>query len=215
VVLSLVLPNYTTSAAGPRFSTPQLLFAGTASLVLYGTFVFVQTVRHREYFLYDADAHPQGAPPSGRAALISFGLLLVCLVGVVLLAKALTPYVRAGVAWAGAPEAVVGIVIAAVVLLPEGTAALRAARRNRLQTTLNLGLGSAISSIGLTIPVVALVSILLQRPLVLGLGPKEQVLLALTLLIGLMTMGTGRTTVLQGVVHLVILAAFLFLAIVP
>lgn len=215
VVLSLVLPNYTTSAAGPRFSTSQLLFAGTASLVLYGTFVFVQTVRHREYFLYDADAHPHGTPPSQRAALISLGLLLVCLAGVVLLAKALTPYVRAGVAWAGAPEAVVGIVIAAVVLLPESTAALRAARRNRLQTTLNLGLGSALSSMGLTIPAVALASILLHRPLILGLGPKEQVLLALTLLIGVMTMGTGRTTVLQGMVHLVILAAFLFLAIVP
>ena len=215
IVLSLVLPNYTTSAAGPYFSDSQLLFAGTASLVLYGTFVFVQTVRHREYFLYNADAHPHAPPPSNRAALISLVLLLICLVGVVLLAKALTPSIRAGVAWLGAPDAVVGIVIAAVVLLPEGTAALRAARRDRLQTSLNLGLGSALSSIGLTIPAVALVSILLQKPLALGLGAKEEVLLALTLLIGIMTMGTGRTTVLQGMVHLVILAAYLFLAVVP
>ena len=219
VTLSLVLPNFTTSAAGPLFSTSQLVFAGTVSLVLYGVFVFVQTVRHRGYFLPDVDPDAgedtHAPPPSNGVALASLVLLLVGLVAVVGLAKALTPAVEAGVAAAGAPRAVVGIVIAAVVLLPEGLAALRAARLNRLQTSMNLALGSALASIGLTIPAVAAVSIVLGTPLALGLGPKEEVLLALTVLVSVITLGTGRTTVLQGVVHLVILAAFLFLAVVP
>jgi Ca2+:H+ antiporter len=203
------------------FSTSQLVFAGTVSLVLYGVFVFVQTLRHRDYFLpsldmglvTDEEAHVP--PSSGAAALTSLGLLLVSLVAVVGLAKALTPAVDAGLAVFGAPKAVVGIVIAAVVLMPEGLAALRAARINRLQISMNLALGSALASIGLTIPAVAAVSIVLGTPLALGLESKEQVLLALTLLVSVMTLGTGRTTILQGVVHLVILAAFLFLAAVP
>ena len=223
VTLTLVLPNFTTSAAGPVFSNSQLVFAGIVSLVLYGTFVFVQTVRHRDYFLPDAETDAAAAadeeahapPPSAGAALASFALLAVSLVAVVGLAKKLTPAVGAGVAWTGAPKAVVGIVIAAVVLLPEGLAALRAARLNRLQTSMNLALGSALASIGLTIPAVATVSIILGTPLALGLGAKEEVLLAVTVLISLMTLGTGRTTVLQGIVHLVILAVYLFLSIVP
>jgi Ca2+:H+ antiporter len=215
--LSLVLPNHTTSAGGPVFTTSQLVFAGAVSLVLYGAFIFVQTVRHRDYFLpVDAEKEEMHAPPpSGLMALCGAGLLLACLVAVVGLAKALTPTVEATVARLGAPPAVVGIVIAALVLLPEGLAALRAAHANRLQTSMNLALGSALASIGLTIPAVAAVSIVLGQPLALGLDAKEVVLLALTLLIGVITLGTGRTTVLQGVVHLVILAAFLFLAVVP
>ena len=221
VTLSLVLPNFTTAEPGPVFSASQLVFAGTVSLVLYGVFVFVQTLRHRDYFLpspdtgLTADGEAYAPPPSGVAALISLGLLLVSLVAVVGLAKALTPAVDAGVAAFRAPKAVVGIIIAAVVLMPEGLAALRAARLNRLQTSMNLALGSALASIGLTIPAVAAVSVILDAPLALGLESKEQVLLALTLLVSVMTLGTGRTTVLQGVVHLVILAAFLFLAAVP
>ena len=113
------------------------------------------------------------------------------------------------------PKAVVGIIIAALVLLPEGLAALRAARSNRLQTSLNLALGSALATIGLTIPAVAVVSIVLGQPLELGLDAKDQLLLALTLLLSVITLGTGRTTVLQGIVHLVIFAVFLFFAVVP
>jgi Ca2+:H+ antiporter len=220
VTLSLVLPNYTTTVAGPAYSPSQLAFAGTVSLVLYGVFIFVQTVRHRDYFLpgpetglaMDDEAH--APPPSGAAALASLALLLISLVAVVGLAKALTPAVDEGIAL-GAPKAVVGIVIAAVVLMPEGLAALRAACVNRLQTAANLALGSALATIGLTIPAVAAVSIVLGTPLSLGVGSKEEVLLALTLLVSVMTLAAGRTTVLQGAVHLVILAAFLFLAIVP
>ncbi|HEY0569600.1 MAG TPA: ionic transporter y4hA [Xanthobacteraceae bacterium] len=214
--LTLVLPNVTTTAAGPVFSTAQLIFAGAVSLVLYGSFVFVQTIRHRDYFLpVDTEEGTHAPPPSNATAGISLFLLLASLVSVVGLAKVLTPTLESGVSRAGAPKAVVGIVIAALVLLPEGLAAVRAARANRLQTSLNLALGSALASIGLTIPAVAIVSIALAQPLALGLGLKEEVLLALTLLVGVVTLGTGRTTVLQGIVHLVILAAFLFLAVVP
>jgi Ca2+:H+ antiporter len=216
-VLSLVVPNFTTSAPGPTFSNSQLVFAGLVSLVLYGSFVFVQTVRHRDYFLVleggDDDAH--APPPSSAVALTSAALLIIALIGIVGLAKSLTPALETIISWLGAPKAVVGTAIALLVLLPEGLAAVRAARANRLQTSLNLALGSALASIGLTIPAVAAVSILLGQPLALGLGLKDMVLLALTLLVGVITLGTGRTTVLQGIVHLVIFATFLFLAVVP
>jgi Ca2+:H+ antiporter len=214
---TMVLPNVATTAPGPLFSTSQLVFSGIVSLVLYGSFVFIQTVRHRDYFLAvereDEEAH--AAPPSNATAVVSTGLLLAALVAVVSLAKSLTPTLEIALARLDVPKAVVGIVIAALVLLPEGLAALRAARANRLQTSLNLALGSALASIGLTIPAVALVSLALGQPLELGLGEKEQVLLALTLLVGVITLGTGRTTILQGIVHLVIFAAFLFFAVVP
>ena len=213
-VLTLVLPNYTLSTPGPVYTPSQLGFVGVVSLLLYGAFVFEQTVRSPGDFLPD-EAEDHGPPPSSRQSLASAGLLAVSLVAVVGLAKALSPAMEAGIGWAGAPKAVIGVVIAALVLLPEALAAVRAARANRLQTSLNLALGSALASIGLTIPAVALVSIALRIPLTLGLAPKETVLLALTLLAGVVTLGTGRTTVLQGVVHLVILAAFLFLSVVP
>ena len=215
--LTLVVPNVTTSSPGPSLSTSQLVFAGVISLVLYGSFIFVQTVRHRDYFLplEGGSEEVHAPPPSNRAALISSALLLVALIAVVGLSKALTPALENTIAWLGAPKAVVGIAIAMVVLMPEGVAAFRAARANRLQTSLNLALGSALASIGLTIPAVAVVSIVLGQQLDLGLGAKEMTLLALTLLVGVITLGTGRTTVLQGIVHLVIFATYLFLAVVP
>jgi Ca2+:H+ antiporter len=216
-ILTLVLPNVVTSAPGPQFSTPQLVFAGIVSLVLYGSFVFIQTVRPRDYFLAleRDELEPHAPPPSGRIVLVSAGLLLASLVAVVGLAKSLTPALEIGIARLDVPKAVVGIVIAALVLLPEGLAAIRAARADRLQTSLNLALGSALASIGLTIPAVAVVSVALRQPLELGLGQKDQLLLALTLFVSVITLGTGRTTVLQGTVHLVIFAVFLFFAVVP
>jgi Ca2+:H+ antiporter len=215
--LTLVFPNVTTTTMGPTFSPSQLVFAAVVSLLLYGSFLFVQTVRHRDYFLPD-DRGSEGThapPPPNKIALLSCGLLLASLVSVVALAKALTPTLERGIEKVGAPESVVGIIIAALVLLPEGLASYRAASANRLQTSMNLALGSVLASIGLTIPAVASVSILLGKPLTLGLGPKEEVLLALTLIVSVLTLGTGRTTVLQGIVHLVIFAVFLLFAIVP
>jgi Ca2+:H+ antiporter len=215
--LALILPNYAASELGPLYSTPQLVFAGLVSLVLYGSFVFIQTVRHRDYFLpiqdNDEDAH--APPPADKTAMLSASLLLVSLIAIVGLAKALTPAVETAIAYLDVPKAVVGIIIALLVLLPEALAALRAAQNNRLQTSLNLALGSALATIGLTIPAVGVVSIVLGQPLELGLDAKDQVLLALTLLLGVITLGTGRTTVLQGIVHLVIFAVFLFFAVVP
>lgn len=215
--LTLLLPNFATRELGPLYSTPQLVFAGLVSLVLYSSFVFVQTVRHRDYFLPvqtgDLEAHaPQ---PAGRTTVLSAGLLLLSLVAVVGLAKVLTPTVELAVALLAVPKAVVGIIIAMLVLMPEGLAAVRSAGRNRLQTALNLALGSTLATIGLTIPAVAAASIVLRQPLELGLDGKDQVLLALTLLLCVITLGTGRTTVLQGVVHLVVFAVFLFFAVVP
>ena len=215
--LALVLPAYTTTTSGPTYSLPQLVFAGVASLVLYGVFVFVQTVRHRDYFLPVATetASEHAEPPSIQAAYMSVGLMLVSLVAVVGLAKKLSPSIEAGVRAASAPVAVVGIVIALLVLLPETLAALRAATRNRMQTSLNLALGSALATIGLTIPAVGALSVMLGLPLVLGLPAKETVLLLVTLLVSTITFAGGQATVLHGAVHLVLFVAFLFLAVVP
>ena len=196
----------------------QLTFAAIASLALWATFVFVQTVRHRDYFLpvHDAaDEDTHAAPPSTWLAAASFGMLFVALVAVVGLAKVLSPSIEAVVAAAGAPQAVIGIAIAVLVLLPETWAAARAARANRPQTSLNLALGSALASIGLTIPAVAFVSVLIGMPLALGLEGKDLVLLVLSFVVASITLVSGRTHVMQGVVHLVIFTAFLFLAFVP
>ncbi len=215
--LTLVLPTFTTSSPGPTFTSAQLQFAGLCSLVLYGTFVFIQTVRHRDYFLPDAgsNADEHAAPPTGRAALWSCVLLILSLTAVVSLAKILSPAIEHALNGIGAPRSAVGVAIALLVLLPEGLAAVRAALANRLQTSFNLALGSALASIGLTIPVVAMVAIVFALPLSLGLGPVELVLLMLTLGVSILTFATGRTTLLQGVVHLVIFAAYIFLTLVP
>lgn len=217
-VLTFILPNYTVSVAGPVYSQSQLGFIAAVSLVLYGTFVLVQTVRHRDYFLPEdaaADAEAHAAPPGRKIAALSAGLLLLCLVAVVLLAKKLAPDIESAVAAMGAPKALVGIIIAAVVLLPEGLAALRAARHNRLQTSLNLALGSALATIGLTIPAVALVSLVSGMTLTLGIDIKATVLLMLSMFVTVIALQTGRTTMLQGTVLLVIFAVYLFTTVVP
>jgi Ca2+:H+ antiporter len=219
--LSLVVPTFTTSRPGPQFSPAQLAFAAVASLALYGLFVMVQTGRHRDYFLpvttegrvVDAEVHAQ--PPSNRTALLSLGLLLVALVAVVGDAKTVSPAIESAVAGANLPPSFVGVVIALLVLLPETIAAARAARRDRVQISLNLALGSAMASIGLTIPAIALASIWLEGPLLLGLGGTQLTLLALTVVTSVLTVVPGRATVLQGGVHLVLLAAFVFLAASP
>jgi Ca2+:H+ antiporter len=215
---SLVMPVVTTTTSGGTYSTGQLAFAAVTSLALWAVYVFTQTVRHRDYFLPPADASSPDAhavPPTNREAWASLGLLIVSLVSVVGLAKLLSPLIEQLVDQAGAPKAVIGIVIAMLVLLPETWAAVRAAHANRLQTSMNLALGSALASIGLTIPVVAVASVILGIPLVLGLGPKDLAMLALTLVLSVVTLAAGRTHMMQGAVHLVVFAAFLFLAFVP
>ncbi len=216
--LSLVLPTFTTSSREGTYTVSQLVFAGATSLVLWAVFVFVQTVRHRDYFLPPGAADDEAthaAPPSRARSAASFGLLLAALAAVVGLAKQLSPSIEAAVAAIGAPQAVVGIAIALLVLLPETWAAVRAARANRLQTSLNLAIGSALASIGLTVPAVVAASVWLDLPLVLGLEAKDMALLALTFVVGAITLASGRTNLMQGAVHLVIFASFLFLALVP
>jgi Ca2+:H+ antiporter len=215
--LTLILPALTTSTTGPTFSPAQLVFAGVVSLLLYAIFIFVQSGRHRDFFLPEAgeseDVH--AAPPPVFVAWLSLVLLLLSLVAVVGLAKVLAPSIERAVAAAGMPQSVVGIAIALMVLMPETGAAVRAALRNRMQISFNLALGSALATIGLTIPAVAVTSIALGLPLSLGLPPKEVALLALSLLLSSMTLSGGRATVLQGAVHLIVFAVFLFLAMVP
>ena len=221
-VLTLVLPNYTTSEVGPYYTDGQLVFVAIISLVIYATFVVAQTVRHREYFLHAGDDlaeeedEEEHFPPLPRGAMALTGLLLMAaLVAVVLLAKGLSPLITDAVVSANAPRAVVGIIIAALVLLPEGLAAWRAARRNHLQTSLNLALGSALATIGLTIPAVTVAALVLDLDLALGLSQTSIVLLIHSLFVTSLSLGTGRTTIVQGVLHLVLMATFLFTTLVP
>jgi Ca2+:H+ antiporter len=217
-VLVLVLPNFTTSTSGPTFTEGQLLLVGAASLVLWLLFVFIQTVSHRDYFLPDdADAGTYHGSESctNRQAALALALLIASLVAVVLLAKSLSDPLASAIVKTGAPLSAVGVVIAGVVLLPEGLAALRAARANRLQTSLNLALGSALATIGLTVPIIATLSVIFDWTLVLGLDAKGVTLLALMILVSSMSLSTGRTTVLQGAVHLVIFVFFLFTSFMP
>jgi Ca2+:H+ antiporter len=217
--LSLVVPSFTTSRSTPEFSPLQLTFAAIASLVLYALFVLMQTVRHRDYFLpaqtarNDPEHHAD--PPTRQAAVTSLWLLLVSLVAVVGLAKLESPAIEDVVADVGAPQSAVGVVIALVVLLPETLAAVRNARSDRMQSSFNLGFGSAMASIGLTIPVIALASIWIDTPLVLGLGPLQTVLLALSVVVAALTVLPGRATLQEAGVHLVLFASFVFLAFVP
>ncbi len=217
----LVLPNFTLGEPGPQFTGAQLAFAAVASLAIYALFVVTQTTRHRDFFLpvtaggqiIDEDSHAD--PPTNRAAVTSVVLLLVSLVAVVGLAKVESPAIEDAVNAVGFPPSFVGVVIALLVLLPETLAAVRAARRNRVQISLNLALGSAMASVGLTIPSLAVASIWLPGPLLLGLGATEMVLLAITVVVGVLTVVPGRATRLQGGLHVMLAAAYIFLAINP
>lgn len=214
-VLALVLPNYTHAEPGPVYAPAQLALVAAVSLALYGVFLYVQTVRHKEDFLDVADDGAAHAPVDRRTFLTGLGLLPVALVGVVLLAEVLSHEVEGAIEHAGLPDALVGVAIALVVLMPEGLASLRAARANRLQTSLNLALGSALASLCLTIPTVAILSLALGRTLILGLEAEHVVLLVLSLFMATLSLASGRTTILQGGIHLVIFCAFLTISAIP
>jgi len=216
--LVLVMPTFTTSSAEGSYTNSQLVFVAASSLALWVVFVFIQAVRHRDYFLpaeAKADENVHAEPPSTFETWLAFVFLIISLVTVVGIAKLLSPTVELFVLKANAPKALVGIIIAIVVLLPETWAAVRAARADRLQTSMNLAIGSALASIGLTIPAVVAAVVLLDLPLLIGLEHKDIALLTLTFIVRSITLGSGRTNVMQGAVHLVIFAAFLFLTLVP
>lgn len=208
LVLTLVLPNYTTSVAGPSYSSPQLVAVAVSCIVIYGAFLFTQTVRHRHYFLTEATGEEKTV--TRNEAWVSVGLLLACLGVVVFLAKKLSPVIETGIVEAGLPTALVGVAIAAVILLPEGIAAIRAARRNQYQTSINLALGSALASIGLSIPTVAITCILMDLPLLLGLDMKSMILLGLSIFTVMLSLNKGRTNGLYAMVLLVNLAMYVF-----
>lgn len=224
----LVLPGFTVSAQGLQYSQSQLIFAALASLVLYAGFVFTQTVRHRDFFvpvsadrhgrvtgLLDDDGDGHADPPSVRETWLSVVVLMVALISVVGLAKLLSHTIESAVKSLGLPYAMVGVVIALMVLAPETLAALNNAKSNRVQISLNLAYGSAMASIGLTIPTIALAMVWLPGPLTLGLEPMQIVLLTLSVIVSVLTMAEGRALALQGLVHLVLLATFLFLSAKP
>jgi Ca2+:H+ antiporter len=214
-IIALVLPNYTLTSNGASYASSQMLFVSASSLFLYGVFVFVQTVRHRQDFIVDELAVEHHALPGRRAVLRSAALLAVSLASVVFLAKSLSPLLDSAILSLDMPLAVVGVIIAVIVLLPEGVTAINAVRRNRLQTSLNTSLGSVLASIGLTIPIVGVASIVLKAPLTLGLDGEGTALLILTLFVVALSLSTGRTTVLQGAVHLVIFGVFVLLSAIP
>ena len=215
--LTLVLPNQTVTVAGPIYSTSQLVFVGLATLALYAIFLFIQMVRHRDHFTGHAaaSAGPAAGQPTNRDIVISIGLLLIALSAVVLLAKKFAAVVEAGTLRLGAPPAIIGVIIALLVLLPESIAAVKAARRDDLQTSLNLALGSSLATIGLTVPAVAALNLSLRKELELGLDPANTALLTLTMATSVLTFGTGRTNILFGFIHLVIFATYAFLLFIP
>lgn len=214
LVFTLILPNYTTSTAAGTYSVPQMIFVALSCLVLYGTFILVQTVRHRNYFLPEGEAETPHVVTRSEA-ILSLVFLLIALGIVVLLAKTLSPTIEAAVVGAGLPVSLVGVIIAAVILMPESIAAVNAARRNKLQISINLALGSALASIGLTIPVVVTVCVMYDIPLVLGLDKKAVILLGLSVFTAMLSLSKGKTNILYGVVSLVNLAAYIFTIIFP
>ncbi|HEY6723260.1 MAG TPA: hypothetical protein VI197_04485 [Polyangiaceae bacterium] len=191
-----------------------------ASLVLYGCLLFAQTKTHKDFFESptppdEATAEAEHALPTRRMAWIGFACLMLSLAAVIGLAKSLSPTIEQAILSAGAPRATVGIVIALLVLAPETWAAVKSARRNELQSSLNLALGSGAASIALTIPVVSAFAIVTERPLVLGLEAKNVAFLTLTFVTSGLTLGRGSSNALQGLTHLVLLGAFLAFSFMP
>jgi Ca2+:H+ antiporter len=218
--LVFILPNYTITTSGPTYSTAQMIFIAIICILLYMLFIFFQTHTHKAYFEPATDetvpARPQDIHEISAAdAWLSFISLCVSLVAVIGLAKIISPLIEQGINSIGAPKSTVGLLIAVIVLLPETWAAISAARANRLQTSLNLALGSGIASIALTIPVVIAYSLYAGREISLGLDPKNMVFLAMTFLVGILTLGTGKSTLLQGAVHAVILLTYFAMSFIP
>jgi len=214
--ITLVLPNYTLTTPGPFYSAAQLAFVSVVTILLYGVFLYIQAARHRDYFISGGkDSAGHAGQASGAGFLLSIGLLLASLLAVVLLAKKFSLVVDAGAAMIGAPSAFAGIVVALLILMPESVSAIAAARKNDLQKSINLALGSSLATIGLTIPAVAIAAYALRKTLILGLEDREVVILLLTFILSMLTFGTGRTNILFGLLHMVVFAVFVFLVFVP
>jgi Ca2+:H+ antiporter len=213
--ITLILPNHTLTTPGPVYSEAQLEFISVVTILLYGVFLYTQTIRHRDYFVGQGEGGEEHAAISSATLAWSVVLLLVSLLAVVLLAKKFSLVVDAATAAIGAPSAFAGVVVALLILLPESVAAVAAARKNDLQKSINLALGSSLATIGLTVPAVAVAAFVLDKQLVLGLSGQNVVELLLTFVLSMLTFGTGRTNILFGLVHMVVFAIFVFLVFVP
>jgi Ca2+:H+ antiporter len=212
-VLSLMLPNYTVTTPGPTLSSPQEAFLALMALGLYGTFLAIQTNRHRTYFALEEagqDAHePQ--PSTGRSPAAHAALLAAYMAPVVFLAEQLGRPIDAVIEVVHAPVALGGLLIAMLVSTPEAIGAVRAARANQLQRSVNISLGSVLATIGLTVPTMLTISHITGKKITLGLEHANLVLLPLTLLVSVITFASGRTNILQGAVHLLLFAAYVML----
>jgi Ca2+:H+ antiporter len=211
-VICLILPNYTESPGG-TLSTLHELFVIVMSLALYGVFLAMQTLSHRKYFLGpdEPDGGHAGNPAEILAAPWHGALLVAHIVPIVLLSKQIALPIEFGVNLFNAREAVVGFLVAVLVLSPESFAALRAALANQLQRSVNLLLGSVLASISLTIPAVLVIGLLTERTVILGLAPVDTIMLVLTLALSMLTFASGRANALLGAVHLLLFLAYLVL----
>jgi Ca2+:H+ antiporter len=208
----------------PTLTPAQGAIFGAITLTLYGVFLAIQTRRHRDYFIgpgasVDGDGQPRrgahGAGVQGAGAELSAGshglLLLAYAIPVVILAKQIGRPIDHAINELGAPAALGGLLVAILVLSPESLAAVRAARANQLQRSMNLALGTALSSISLTVPAVLTIGLITGRPIVLGLESPEIVMLLLSLGVSIVTFALERTNVLQGAIHLLLFLAYLML----
>ncbi|HEY2419142.1 MAG TPA: hypothetical protein VGH84_14555 [Steroidobacteraceae bacterium] len=215
-VFALILPNFTTIALGPVLSMPQSITIAVLTLALYAVFLAMQTVSHRSFFQdpveTDGNALLEAPPDTEHASSHSIAFhaagLLLTLLPAVYLTEQLGHIVEHAVKVAAAPQALVGVIVAVLVLAPEAMGALQAALRNRLQRAVNISLGSVLATIGLTIPAVLVLGVIKGTPTILGLGPEQMVLLALTLVVSTLTFGGDRTNMLQGAVHIVMFLVF-------
>lgn len=213
--ITLVMPNYTLTTPGPLYSELQLGFVSVVTIILYAVFLYTQTILHRDYFIVGEGADGGEGHTSNRMLALTVALLLISLLAVVLLSKKFSLVVDAGIALVGAPEALAGVLLALLVLLPESVAAISAARHNDLQKSINLALGSSLATIGLTIPAVAVAAYIMDKPLELGLSAQKMILLGMTFLLSMLTFGTGRTNILFGMIHIVVFAVYIFMVFVP
>jgi Ca2+:H+ antiporter len=218
-VLGLVLPNYTTASAGPTFSPFQSVFVAIMSVGLYGIFVASQTSRYREYFMTPGASREEAAKEVGHhheememhSAPYHGVLLVLYLLPIALLAKHLAVPLDYGVRVIGAPQALGGLLVAAVILSPESLSAVRAALANQMQRSVNILLGTALSTIGLTIPAVLTLGLVTGKTVVLGLEVVEMIMLLLTLAVSTLTFTGTRTNFVQGAIHLLLFFAYLTL----
>lgn len=216
-VLGLILPNYTASEGIGSFSKAHMVFISLGTLGLYGAFLAIQTMRHSKFFIStgDNDAREDDYHGHDITSMQSVAyhacFLILNMVPIVLLSKKLAVIVDFGIAEIGAPQALGGVLIAILVLTPECIAALSAALHDKLQRSINIGLGSALATIGLTVPAVLIIGLVTNKEVIIGLSPVNSILLVLTLLVSIVNFSSGRSNIIHGLIHLILFLAYIVL----